>query len=76
MGQQQLLLVILVTVVIGVATILATDTLQQSRTNAKQSAIRQDIMMIINDAFRYYQKPKALGGGGRYAISHCYNKQW
>ena len=65
MGQQQLLLVILVTVVVGVATVVATDTLQQSRTNANKSAVRQDMMIILNDALLYYQKPEALGGGGQ-----------
>lgn len=65
MGQQQLLLVILVTVVVGLATVVATDTLQQSRTNANKSAVRQDMKMIVNDAMLYYQKPEALGGGGQ-----------
>lgn len=64
MGQQQILLVILVTIIIGVATVVAIDTMQESRTQANKSAIRQDILMILNDARVYYEKPQALGGGG------------
>ena len=65
MGQQQLLLVILVTIIVGVATVVAIDTMQQTRHNANESAIRQDILSILTDARQYYQKPTALGGGGQ-----------
>lgn len=65
MGQQQLLLVILVTIIIGVASVVAIDTMQTSRTESNISAMRQDMLMILNDAHTYYQKPKMMGGGGK-----------
>ncbi|HKK44119.1 MAG TPA: hypothetical protein VJ964_01270 [Balneolaceae bacterium] len=65
MGQQQLLITILVTIIIGVATVIAINTMQASRTKANESAVRQDMLMVINDAHIYYRKPKALGGGGK-----------
>ena len=65
MGQQQLLIVVLVTIIVGVATVIAVDTMQNARDNANKSAIRQDILSILTDARRYYQKPKVLGGGGQ-----------
>ena len=64
MGQQQLLLVILVTILVGVATVVAIDTMQEARDNSNESAVRQDILMVINDAQIYYEKPDMLGGGG------------
>lgn len=65
MGQQQLLLVILVTIIVGVATVVAVNTFQKSRVEANRAAIRQDIIMILNDAQIYYKKPKVMGGGGQ-----------
>lgn len=65
MGQQQLLLTILVTVIIGIATIIAIDTMQQAQNNSKEAALRQDILMVLNDAQMYYEKPESLGGGGK-----------
>ncbi len=64
MGQQQLLLTILVTVIIGIATVIAIDTMQKSQSNANEAALRQDILMVLNDALMYYEKPESLGGGG------------
>ncbi len=64
MGQQQLLLAILVTILVGIAAVVAINTMQESRTNSNESAVRQDILMIINDAQIYYKKPNMLDGGG------------
>jgi len=65
MGQQQLLLVILVTIIVGVATVVAIDTFQSSRVDSNRAALRQDILMILNDAQIYYEKPEMMGGGGQ-----------
>lgn len=64
MGQQQLLITILVTIIIGVATVIAINTMQSSRTKANKSAVRQDMLMILSDAQIYYLKTKMMGGGG------------
>ena len=63
MGQQQLLLVILVTILVGVATIVAINTMQKARSNSNETALRQDILMIFNDAQIYYNKSEMVGGG-------------
>lgn len=63
MGQQQLLLVILVTILVGVAAVVAIDTMQEARSNSNETAVRQDILMILNDAQIYYKKPEMVGGG-------------
>jgi type II secretory pathway pseudopilin PulG len=65
MGQQQLLLTILVIIIVGVATVVAINTMQNARTESNETSVRQDILMILNDARVYYQKPAGLGGGGK-----------
>ncbi|MFH5885795.1 hypothetical protein ACG2F4_15925 [Halalkalibaculum sp. DA3122] len=65
MGQQQILLVILVTVIVAVATIIAIDTLQESRKSANEDAVQQDILLILGEAQAYYFRNASLQGGGR-----------
>lgn len=65
MGQQQLLIVILVSIIIGIAAVVAITTMQETRTDSIESALRQDILMVLNDAQTYYRKPESMGGGGQ-----------
>lgn len=65
MGQQQLLLTILVTILVGIAIVVALNLMHDQRTEMNKTAVRQDIIMIMNDAQTYYRKPKLMGGGGR-----------
>lgn len=63
MGQQQLLLIILVTIIIGFAVVLAINIMHAAQKDANRSAVRQDMLMVLNDAQLYYLKSAALGGG-------------
>lgn len=65
MGQQQLLLIILVTVLVGIATIIAINTMQASHDAAIEDAIQQDILQAHAMAQGFYTKPSMLGGGNR-----------
>ena len=64
MGQQQLLLVILVTIIVGIATVVAINTFSSSADSANLDAVRQDLASIAASAQGYYMKPTMLGGGG------------
>jgi hypothetical protein len=64
MGQQQLLLVILVTILVGIATVVGINVFGTSAENANQDAVRQDIAQIASSAQGWYIKPTQLGGGG------------
>ncbi|WP_138429785.1 hypothetical protein [Fodinibius saliphilus] len=64
MGQQQLLLVILVTIIVGIATVVAINTFSSASDSANLDAVRQDMLSIASSAQQYYMKPQALGGGG------------
>jgi Tfp pilus assembly protein PilE len=65
MGQQQLLLVILVTIIVGIATVVAINTFGAAADSANVDAVRQDLASIAAAAQGYYMKPEMLGGGGR-----------
>lgn len=65
MGQQQLLLVILVTIIVGIATVVAINTFSSASDTANVDAVRQDLLAMSAAAQQYYMKPEALGGGGQ-----------
>ena len=65
MGQQQLLLVILVTIIVGVATVVALNVFGSSAKNANTDAVRQDVLQIASSAQGWYIKPAMLNGGGK-----------
>jgi Tfp pilus assembly protein PilE len=64
MGQQQLLLVILVTIIVGIATVVAINTFSSAADTANIDAVNQDIASIAAAAQGYYMKPEMMGGGG------------
>ncbi len=63
MGQQQLLLVILVTVIVGVATVVAISVFGKGAENANIDATRQDVLTLAAQAQAWVIKPELLGGG-------------
>lgn len=64
MGQQQLLLVILVTIIVGIATVVALNVFGSSAKNANIDAVRQDMLTIATASQGWYIKPQMMGGGG------------
>jgi len=64
MGQQQLLLVILVTIIVGIATVVAINTFSSASDNASVDAVTNDVAQIASSAQSYYMKPTMMGGGG------------
>ena len=63
MGQQQLLLVILVTIIVGIATVVALNVFGSSNRNANVDAVRQDMLTIAVSSQGWYIKPTMMGGG-------------
>jgi Tfp pilus assembly protein PilE len=64
MGQQQLLLVILVTIIVGIATVVAINTFGGAADSANLDAVRQDVASVAAAAQGFFMKPTMLGGGG------------
>lgn len=64
MGQQQLLIVILVTIIIGLSTVFGLVLFENFRDDSLRDMIKQDMMEAANIGQTYYRRPIALGGGG------------
>lgn len=64
MGQQQLLLVILVVVLVGIATVVAITVFGSASDSLNTDAVRQDMVAISASVQSFMQKPPVLGGGG------------
>ena len=65
MGQQQLILVVLVTVLVGIASIVAMNTFGQSAEISNREAVRQDLLYGANMAQSIFYRNPLLGGAGR-----------
>ncbi len=65
MGQQQLLIVILVTILVGIATVVAINVFQETQEQTNKEAVILDMTTAVADARAYFNKPTMLGGGGK-----------
>jgi len=65
MGQQQLLLVILVTIIVGIATVVAINVFGTAADEANRDAVRQDLMSAATQAQGAYVRPLSMNGLGR-----------
>ena len=73
MGQQQLILIILVSVLVGIATVVAINTYTEAAKSANLDAIRIDLGTIGAQAQAFYNKPIELGGGGKAFTNISFN---
>ncbi len=65
MGQQQLLLIVLGTIIVGVAVVVGINMFTTGAINAERDALLQDVNSIASTAASYWRKPASLGGGAR-----------
>ncbi len=65
MGQQQLLLIILGVIIVGIAIAVGITMFSASASDANRQAIIGDLMNYGAKAQRYYRTPESLGGGGQ-----------
>lgn len=64
MGQQQLMLLLLVTVVVGIMTVVAITLFDNALSESNKDIIRQDMMEAATIGQLYFKRPIAMGGGG------------
>ena len=64
MGQQQLLLIILGVIIVGIAIAVGLQLFQAGSVGANQDAIINDLMNIAAHAQQYMIRPESMGGGG------------
>lgn len=64
MGQQQLLLIILGVIVVGIAVAVGITMFQDNAVSANRDAVTNDLVNLASRAQQFYRRPQALGGGG------------
>lgn len=65
MGQQQLLLIVLGVIIVGIAIAVGISMFKSSAVDANRNAIAGDLANLASKAQRYYRTPVELGGGGQ-----------
>jgi len=63
MGQQQLLLIILGVIVVGIAVAVGITMFQDNAVSANRDAVTNDLVNLAARAQQHYRRPAALGGG-------------
>ena len=63
MGQQQLLLIVLGVIVVGIALVVGINLFNASAEEANKDSIASDCTNLAAMAQQYFKKPAAMGGG-------------
>lgn len=65
MGQQQLLLIVLGIMIIGIAIIMGVNLFSASAVEAKRNNITNELINLASMAQQHYRRPQTMGGGNR-----------
>ena len=63
MGQQQLLLIVLGVIIVGIAVVVGINVFTASSMNSNRDAVIADLTTLAAMAQQHYRKPAAMGGG-------------
>lgn len=63
MGQQQLLLIVLGVIVVGIAVVVGINLFNANAVSANRDAVVSDLNNLGAMAMQYYKKPASMGGG-------------
>lgn len=63
MGQQQLLLIILGVIIVGIAVAVGITMFQDNAVSSNRDAMTNDLMHLAAKAKHYYKRPTSMGGG-------------
>ena len=64
MGQQQLLLIVLSVIIVGIAVVVGINMFGASAASANLEAVTNDLLHLASRAQQFYVKPAGMGGGG------------
>ena len=64
MGQQQLLLIVLGVIIVGIAVVVGINLFNANATNANRDGVISDLNNLGAMAQQFYKKPVSMGGGG------------
>ena len=65
MGQQQLLLIVLSIIIVGIAVVIGLGLFSEGADQANIDQVVQDVVAMGAKAQQFFMKPTALGGGGQ-----------
>jgi hypothetical protein len=65
MGSQQILLIILGVIIVGIALSVGVSMMSGQSTLSRRDAMITELQMLGEDARTYFIRPASLGGGGR-----------
>ncbi|MDI6402343.1 hypothetical protein QLX67_10065 [Balneolaceae bacterium ANBcel3] len=65
MGQQQLLVIVLVAIIVGIATIIAINTFGSNMENKNRDAVQEDLLRAASAAQGVWHRIESLGGAGQ-----------
>jgi len=65
MGQQQLLLIVLGVIIVGIAIAVGITMFSSSSVSANRDAVVNDLNNLASRAQQYWRKPAEMGGGNR-----------
>ncbi len=63
MGQQQLLLIILGVIIVGIAVAVGISMFSASASSANKDAVASDLANLASMAQQFYRRPSSMGGG-------------
>lgn len=75
MGQQQLILLVLATVIVGIAIVVGIAAFTENSAKANADAMMQDAVRIANDAQAWKKKPAPFGGQASVATAAQVNTE-
>lgn len=64
MGQQQLLLIVLGVIIVGIAIVVGINLFNANAVSANRDAVISDLNNLAAMAQQYYKKPTSMAGGG------------
>ncbi len=71
MGQQQLLLIVLGVIIVGIAVVVGIQVFTASSSSSNQDAVISDLQNIAANAQQWYRKPTGMGGGGNSFVGYA-----
>ncbi len=63
MGQQQLLLIVLGVIIVGIAIVVGINLFNANATSSNRDAVISDLNNLAAMAHQFYMKPSSMGGG-------------
>lgn len=64
MGQQQLLLIALAVLIVGIAVVVGINRFSTGSSSSNRDAVVSDLVILGSSALQHYRKVVSLGGGG------------